>query len=108
MRRRATQGTVGFQVKLGLATHSVKVRELQGYSITLDVDEALPRMGLTKVGFDALMETYGWFCSTRDGSSNTYYDLGSEPYLYIEPGNLRTEGALVRRLEDAYGAFQTA
>jgi len=108
MRRGAAKGTVGFHIKLGHATHNVRVQELQGYSITLDVDEALPRMGLTKVGFDALMETYGWFCSTRDGSSNTYYDLGSEPYLYLEPESLRTEGALVRRLEDSYGTFQPA
>lgn len=108
MRRRAAQGPVGFHVKLGHATHDVRVRELQGYSITLDVDEALPRMGLTKVGFDALMETYGWFCSTRDGSSNTYYDLGSEPYLYLDPYSPRTEGALSRRIEDVYGRFLPA
>jgi len=105
MRRRAAQGPVGFHIKLGLATHDIRVRELQGYSITLDVAEALPRLGLTKVGFDALMETYGWFCATRDGSSDTYYDLGTEPYMYLEPTAMRTEGALVSRLEDTYGSF---
>ena len=92
---------------MGSASHDIRVRELQGYSVTLDVAEALPRLGLTKVGFDALMEAHGWFCSTRDGSSDTYYDLGAEPYLYLDPHAPRTDGAVERRITAAYGDFQT-
>ena len=108
MRRGATEGTVGFRLTLGSATHNVRVRDLQGYSVTLDVAEALPRIGLTKVGFDALMETHGWFCATRDGASDTYYDLGESPYLYLDPSSLHTAGALESRITDTYGAFLPA
>lgn len=84
------------------------VREAQPYSIVIDVPKTLEAVGVGKVGFDALMECLGWFCATRDGSSDTYYDLGDEPYLYLDPKEPRTEGALARRLAAEYGSFVEA
>lgn len=81
------------------------VKEQQPYSLVLDVPRTLESVRITKVGLDALMESLGWFCATRDSSSDTYYHLGDEPYAYLEPYEPRTEGALVRRLEAQYGKF---
>lgn len=83
------------------------VREEQPYSLVLDVPRTLDAVGITKVGLDAMMESMGWFCATRDSSSDTYYHLGDEPYQYLCPHTPRTEGALVRRLEELYGPFHS-
>lgn len=91
---------------MGHALHYIGVREVQGHSVTLDVPEALDRLGLTKVGFDALMESNGWFCSTRDGSSDTYYNLGPDPYQYMDIQAPTRNAALAQRLQDLYGTVQ--
>lgn len=84
------------------------IRRAEPYTLVLDVPKTLESIGTTKVGLDALMEILGWFCATRDGTSDTYYDLGEEPYLHLDPSEPRTEDALARRLVAEYGGMGEA
>jgi hypothetical protein len=83
-----------------------------GFSIDIAVDDCLKRFGMTKTQFDAMMETYGWFCHRKDharGFEEWHYNhfgtgADAEPWLAACEKSTVTSAGVEAKMRTVYGA----
>lgn len=79
-----------------------------GLAIDVDVDDCLKTFGMEKKAFDAMMETFGWYCHRWDskrGFEDWHYNyLGKNPSKYVAGAVKRTRDAAIEAyIADLFG-----